>query len=480
MAKSGYLELHSLSIVPVVTNRLGNRVVTYLVLGHGPSGLITRPRHNQSMPRIRLLYLGNAFPPGVSALFPELQPAGHLIETNLIHSLNDYCEIRSVGISNVDVDRLNLDPSTSPGLSNALNLIERPPEIWHRCKALRRLRRCYQQWQAEGWHPDLIMVCNFSPVYNAFIRQVARQAKRPYLVLYMADSTLLDAPLSRTKRLRYRIKPFKWLDNEMAALYDACVAVSAETEPRFKRREIPWLWLPNGIDPARLRHDGPPTETGPITFGYFGHAADHSGIPHLLQVFTASPRPAQLKVCCFGKAKAQLAREFGHAQNVSFHGPFDPEGCVKFGASCDVLVNPRPRVPCNRNNFPSKVFEYALTGRAVLSNQLSGSDQILGPHAYYFDANDYRPSLGRMLDLLAATPRAELRQRGAALQRHMLKEYRWDKQGRRLARFLNDCLTSPVRKPLYDDALEPAASESAPTLATFANESSSYNSRVLR
>jgi len=406
--------------------------------------------HAPELPKmrsLRLLYLGNAFPPGVSALFPELQPAGHLIETSLIRSLHDYCEIRSVGTSSVDVRRFSPSPSASPGLPNALNLVDRRPELWNWWQALRRLRVSYQRWQSEGWNADLIVVCNFSPVYNAFIRRIARQTKRPQLVLYLADSTSLDAPMSRTKRLRYRLKPFKWLDNEMADLYDACVAVSAETETRFNQRGKPWLWLPNGIDPARIRHQVTLSEKEPITFGYFGHAGDHTGIHHLLKLFTARPRSAHLKVCCFGKSRTQLAGQFGQAQNVSFHGPFDPEGCVDFGTGSDVLVNPRPRMPGNRNNFPSKVFEYALTGRAVLSNHLSGANRILGPDAYYFDADDYQASLNQMLDALTATPRAELRKRGAALQRHMLAEYSWETQGRRLALFLNDCLRQKQSQP---------------------------------
>ena len=423
-----------------------------------------RPSTSPFKRPLRLLYLGNAFPPGVSALFPELQPAGHLIETNLIRSLADHCEVRSVGISNLDVSRLSLSASTSPGLPNALNLVDRPPELWHRWRALRRLRCAYQQWQTEGWHPDLILVCNFSPIYNAFIRQLARQAMPPYLVLYMADSTMLDAPVTRTKRLRYQLKPFKWLDGEIAELYDACVAVSAETEARFRQRARPWLWLPNGIDPARIRHNvRGGAESGPITFGYFGYAGEHTGIHQLLDLFTATSRPAHLKVCCFGKARSQLAQRFAQAKNVSFHGPFDPEGCVDFGMSCDVLVNPRPRMPENRNNFPSKIFEYALTGRAILSNQLSGADRILGPHAYYFDADDYTASLSRMLDVLATTPRAELRRRGAELQRHLLKEYSWETQGRRLASFLEGCLRQQ-QNPLQDGtpdfrAVEETASE---------------------
>lgn len=389
----------------------------------------------------RLLYLGNAFPPGVSALFPELQPAGHLIETNLVNALRPRFDVRSIGISSVRVEALPHPRPDSPGLPNGLNLLDRKPALFHRWRSLRRLRLAYRQWRGEGWHPEAIVVCNFSPVYNAFIRQLTRQKDPPLLVLYLADSTLLDVPLSHAKRLRYRLKPFKWLDDEMADQYDACVAVSADTQARFATSGTPWLWLPNGIDPARVRHQSPGTETGPIVFGYFGHAGEHTGIHHLLRLFTATTRQARLKVCCFGKTRTQLAAQFGRYPNVTFHGPFDPEGCVEFGTGCDVLVNPRPIVPGNRNNFPSKVFEYALTGRAVLSSGLSGADRILGSSAYYFDAENYRASLSHMLDALARTPRTELRQRGGDLQRRLLSEYCWETQGSRLTSFLEQCLT---------------------------------------
>jgi glycosyltransferase involved in cell wall biosynthesis len=438
----------------------------------------------------RLLYLGNAFPPGVSALFPEVQPAGHLIETNLIHSLRSRFDIRSVGLSSVNVNRLPRPLPSSPGLDNALNLLDRKPALWNWLRSSWRLQSACRQWRREGWRPDLIVVCNFTSVYNAFIRRLARRKHRPQLVLYLADSTLLDVPLPRLKRWRYQLKPFKWLDDDMAGLYDACVAVSAETEPRFTAGKIPWLWLPNGIDPARLRRNAAGPESGPIVFGYFGHAGEHTGIHHLLRLFTATPRPARLKVCCFGKMRGQLASRFADLPNVSFHGPFDPEGCVEFGTGCDVLINPRLKAPGNRNNFPSKVFEYALTGRAVLSSQLSGADKVLGPAAYYFDANHYSASLGQMLEVLASTPRTELRRRGAGLQNHLLAEYQWETQGRRLASFLQDLLrrTQASERPdlVHEERVDSLASSGvALGLGNGADlgspsASSSYNLRDLR
>jgi len=386
--------------------------------------------------RLRLLYLGYAFPPGVSALFPELQPAGHLIETKLIQSIDPRFDVRCVGVSEVNLARLEDVSPISPGLPHALSLLDRPPSIWNWIRSLRKLNRTYSSWLSAGYRPDVIMVCNFSPVYSAFVRRLACQKDRPRLVIYLADSTLLGVTLSALKRLRYRLKPFKWMDDEMTGLYDACVAVSANTQSRFSSQGLPWLWLPNGMDPDRVRKAAPGPGEGPVIFGYFGHAGEHTGLPHLLRLFTSKPRRAELRVCAFGKARQDLEAEYGRHPTVSFHGPFDPEGCVDFGTRCDVLVNPRPILPGNENNFSSKVFEYALTGCCILTSRLSGVDMVLGEDARYFDAEDFECSLEHSLEELAGTPRTELNRRGLATQRHMLVHCSWETQGNRLTDFL--------------------------------------------
>jgi len=390
------------------------------------------------MQRARLLYLGHAFPPGVAALYPELQPAGHLIETRLIQSIQPRFDVRCVGISEVKLSSLKDVRPISPGLPHALSLLDRPPAIWNWINSLRRLNRAYASWVAAGCRPHVILTCNFSPVYNAFVRRLAGLKGRPRLVLYLADSTSLGVPLPPLKRFRYRLKPFNWMDDEMAELYDACVAVSSDTEMKFAPRGAPWLWLPNGIDPARVRRDAAGPEGKAIVFGYFGHAGEHTGVHRLLRLFTARPRPgAELRVCCFGKRRTRLAEHYCQHPSVSFHGPFDPEGCVDFGTGCDVLVNPRPNVPGNRNNFSSKVFEYALARRSILTSRLSGVDVVLGDDAYYFDADDFDNSLEQRLTELAQTPKAELNHRGAAIQNRLLARYSWEAHGERLAEFLN-------------------------------------------
>jgi glycosyltransferase involved in cell wall biosynthesis len=404
----------------------------------------------------RLLYLGFAFPPGVAGLFPEAQPAGHLVETGLVNSLRTRFEIRSVGISWIDVEKVPAgDPS--PGLPHALNLLDRTPVLLHRYHSLFRLRRQYRAWTTAGWTPEAILMCNFSPVYNGFIRWLKRQPHAPRSVLYLADSMNLQKRYSVSRRLRHRFKPLTWPDFEMVRYVDACAAVSLSTKEFFMQRRLPWLWLPNGCDPGRALRGESDVPEGPRRFGYIGTLAAHGGVPALLRIFTSRELDAELHVCGFGKAKTIISQQCAGHPRLRFHEPRTPDGCVQLARGWDVLVNPRPICQGNENNFSSKVFEYALSGRSILTSRVSGADKILGDQAFYFDEYDYDRSLGNALDQLIQVPRAELNRRGANLQERLVTHYSWAQQGQRLAEFIADVLHDRA------DPLRAVSQTAAPT-----------------
>lgn len=384
----------------------------------------------------KLLYFGFAFPPGISGLFPDAQPAGHLMETNLVNALRPWFEIKSAGISWIEVEKITPD-NTSPGLPHALNLLDKPPELLHRWRSLARLKRQYQRWTRSGWIPDAILMYNFSPVYNGFIRWLKREPCAPCLVLYLADSMNLQQAFPWTRRVRHALKPLTWPDSEMVSLVDACIGVSASTEKFFADRRLPWLWLPNGCNSGRALQ--PSTEhpgNGPIQFGYIGSLGAHAGAQDLLRVFLAREGTERLHICGFGMPKARVAALCRHNERLQFHEPRTPDACLRLSQTWDVLVNPRPIWPGNENNFPSKVFEYALSGRAILTSPISGVDQVLGEEAFYFDPADFDANMRAALDKVAGIPRAELRRRGACLQKRLIENYAWEKQGRRAAEFI--------------------------------------------
>lgn len=385
---------------------------------------------------LRLLYLGFAFPPGMAALYPECNPAGHALETRMAAQLRSYFDLRSVGVLPVAPPQTEL-PEPVPGIDHELLLLERPPELFHRYRSLARLKAQYRLWRAEGWEPDLVLVYNLSPIYNQFLLWLRRQAHCPKLVLLLLDSSNLGQAMPWTKRFRRSFKPMYVPDNQMLFQFDACIGLSRTVAKYFQPRGVPFLWMPGGCTPERAL-SGPVT---PLTlapddvtrFGYFGALGAHSGVSALVELFAAQGLNATLDVCGYGKnGLPSLPRN----SRVRLRGLLSPEQCLRFGRNCDVLINPRPATHGNENNFPSKLFEYVLTGRPIITSRLSGVERVLGQDAIYFNPRDFAPELAAALRRASQMPRSELQARGAAIQQRVLAEFSWAKQARRMADFM--------------------------------------------
>ena len=386
----------------------------------------------------KLLFLGFAFPPGAAALYPHLNPAGHALETQLIGALRRHFQIRSVGL-------LPVKPPPTPGadpgsgIPHELLLLEKPPELYHRFLSLAQLKRHYQLWRRAGWEPDLVLVYNLSPVYNQFITWLRNSRASPKLVLLLLDSPNLGQEVHSWKQFRRRFKPLYISDAQMLGQFDACIGLSQSAAKYFERPRIPFLWMPGGCAPDRalIANEAPEVEEQrSFRFGYFGALGAHAGVSRLIQNFLAMNLSATLEICGYGKAGDTLRQLASGSERFKFLGLLTPTECLRFGRSCDVLINPRPATHGNENNFPSKIFEYALCGRAILTSQLSGVQNVLGPEGFYFDPVDFDRSLQEHLKLLVQTPRSNLNRRGAIIQARLLKEFSWAAQAARVAEFL--------------------------------------------
>lgn len=390
------------------------------------------------MEKPRLFYLSFAFPPGLSALHPDINPAGHGLETQMVAALREHFEIRSAGLLPFQIHELPANADPASGVAHDLLLVDGPPELWHRSISLRQLKRAYLEWCDAGWRPAAVLVYNLMPVYNQFVRWLRRQPDRPKLVLLLLDSSQLGKKISTSKRLRYRLKPFAVLDEEMLGEFDACIGLSVGVEKYAKAHQLPFLWMPGACTPAHAPSPSTNTEamTGSIRFCYFGALAPHAGIVELAEIFLQTRNDSEFHICGYGKQSATLSEMAKNSNRLKFHGLLRPDDCLRIGQSCDVLVSPRPPGHGNENNVPSKLFQYALCERAIVASRMSGIDQVLGPEAFYFEPDNYDATLRSALELAAIMPRAELHRRGLEISRRVKKEFNWARQAGRMAEFM--------------------------------------------
>ncbi len=435
--------------------------MTHLEVGHTHGGFdvnprLKLPRHDKArvapgineatntIGHLKLLYFSHAFPPGAPRNLAPINPAGHAFETGLVQALSNHFQVRSIGLLPGEARGVEFRQTGSEGIAHDLTLFEYFPDVWSRLNAVVRIKQAYRRWSREGWEPDAVMTYNLSPVFNAIIRWLRAQSHRPTRIVLLADSSRLGWPMPPLKALRYRLKPLVVPDAQAIRWFDACIGLSRTSERFFCARNVPFLWMPGACRSSAAIEgqdaDATTLEGGPTRFGYFGALADHSGVLALIRLFRSTAIAASLQICGYGKLAQKVAQEAAKDSRIRFHGFLSaPADCLVFGRTCDVLVNPRPATHGNENNFPSKIFDYALCSRAILSSTLGGVDAVLGNDATYFEPADFGRSLTDALTELVKTPRAELRRRGLALKRRVLSEYSWEKQADHITDFIREC-----------------------------------------
>jgi glycosyltransferase involved in cell wall biosynthesis len=280
-------------------------------------------------------------------------------------------------------------------------------------------------------------------IFNLFTtRWLRRQSKRPLIVLLLGDSGGLGERISMSRRLRYQFKPMQMLDDKSVLLYDACLISGLKAKQYFEPRGVPWLWFPSTFHCDYQPPTPDPGQSGPIRFGYFGALSEHSAVLPLVRVFLEANMPGTLHICGHGPLAGELEQLAGSHPNFHFDGFLPNQSdCLAWAQKVDALINVRLPLWGQENSAPSKVFEYAVAGKAILSTRTAGMDKILGEEGIYIETDNFEDSLRQKLQEVSAMSRAELQRRAAIIRERILKEFNMDEQVRRIVEFINRVLT---------------------------------------
>jgi len=366
----------------------------------------------------------------------------------MVQALSAKVKISTIGLLPAKIwGHLDGQKDDSSGLDNDLLLWDRKPELWHRWRSWRKLRQFYLEKTRRDGGTDVLLVRNLQPVYNHFVKWLRQQPNRPLIVLLLGDSGGLGEKISLARRLRYKFKPMMMLDDESVLLYDACLVSGINAKRYFEPRGVPTLWVPCAF---HCNYDPPPPapgRPGPIQFGYFGALSEHSAILPLVHTFLTAGVPGTLHVCGHGPLAGELEQLTRRHPNFHFDGFLPKQSdCLAWAQKVDVLINVRLPLWGQDNSAPSKVFEYGVAGKAILSTRTAGMDRILGEEGIYIESDHFEDSLRQQLRAVSALERTELQRRAFIIRERMLKEFNWDEQARRIVEFLDGILKAGASK----------------------------------
>jgi glycosyltransferase involved in cell wall biosynthesis len=198
---------------------------------------------------------------------------------------------------------------------------------------------------------------------------------------------------------------------------------------------------PNGVDPE-IFHTAPGNR-GPgdlVVVGFTGIFAKHHGIDILIEGFNRScPQENHLHLLLIGGGRLTdwvrgLVVEKGLMPHVTITGMIPHHQVRDHLKHCDMLVLPHPKMGDGSDFFgsPVKLFEYMMSGRAILSTNVGQMGKILRDRSTALLVGSEDPGeISRGITELSSDTTLRIKM-GKRARRLALQRYTWEDNVRRV------------------------------------------------
>ena len=172
---------------------------------------------------------------------------------------------------------------------------------------------------------------------------------------------------------------------------------------------------------------------------YSGALTEYSGICELVFAMKeVKDSEIVLEIYGDGPLREWIEEQSGCCENVIYKGKVTNKEMIQIQQKAWLLVNPRPvNDKIAKVTFPSKIFEYMVSGRPVLSTALTGFTKEYRDRMFIAE-NSTPKCLADMINLVAERPLSELQDKADDAREFILSEKTWEKQTRKIFDFLKE------------------------------------------
>lgn len=303
--------------------------------------------------------------------------------------------VEGLDIQGVDMDSINsyedgiLDWTRVPRLAWSRNGHSEDVTVSYRkILYLSILERTYtlskeaRRWAIAHREQEDVRVLVYS-MHSPFMH-AALEVKRiiPGAKVYLITPDLpqyMDLAMSRVKKI------LKWIDWQQIKLLnrkiDGFILYSKHMADFLGLEDDRWMLMEGSFDPSALKQQLPKQPKDTFAVMYSGVLDRRYGIPELLEAMKLLPENVELWFTGGGNAAEDIEAAAQADHRIKLFG-FLPsrDELLEKQHEADCLISTRsPQEPGSAYCFPSKLFEYLISGNPVISTK------ILGIPEEYFD-----------------------------------------------------------------------------------------------
>ncbi len=169
---------------------------------------------------------------------------------------------------------------------------------------------------------------------------------------------------------------------------------------------------------------------------YTGALTEYSGICQLMEAMKYMDSRIVLEIYGDGRLREYVYECEKKCRRIRYRGNIPNDQIKKIQRKAWLLVNPRPiNDVIARVTFPSKIFEYMVSGRPVLSTKQTGFTKEYLDHLFVVNS-DEPEAIAKKVNEIAQLKDEELDEWGIRARKFIMENKTWKQQTKKIYKFL--------------------------------------------
>jgi glycosyltransferase involved in cell wall biosynthesis len=198
----------------------------------------------------------------------------------------------------------------------------------------------------------------------------------------------------------------------------------------------PYIVMEGGLD-SRDINEIPVKTSTKKNLVYSGALVEYSGIINLIKAMQyVEDKEAILNIYGSGQITEYVVQCAEKMDNVRYWGKIDNNSMKRIQSEAYLLINPRPVDNLiSKVTFPSKIFEYMVSGTPVLTTRLNGFTEEYYDKMFFVKNNEPMELAGKINEIMGL-PSSDLRKKALLAREFVLENKTWEKQCKKIYEFI--------------------------------------------
>lgn len=284
---------------------------------------------------------------------------------------------------------------------------------------------------------DALFCFNLFPQIGIPMRRLKR--KFPHLKTFciLADLPIDDTPnRGRFSRLLRSI-----FDRSTVKSMQCCEYYIALNEAAMQEYlpDKQYIVMDGGINPEEFANNAGEWPGEEKNIVYTGALVDYSGIMNLIKAIDLiDDRNVVLDIYGSGVLQPDIEKAAKMNSRIRFHGSVDNRSAITAQKNAWLLANPRPvESDIAKVTFPSKIFEYLMSERPVMTTRLNGFSADYDELLYWIDGE--RPEdIAECVNKINSESPDALLNRAKAAKQFLISNKTWEINAKRIHEFITE------------------------------------------